>query len=242
MSCEYYTLLTRKHELEESRLLYSSYTSGIKEFTDCFYNLYSVDYKDVFGNQPVFRVLFELLKKYYRNDFFIRHSFMKKVLFPSNAVSFQELPISDSRVDLASVNGKSVAFEIKTNYDNYSRLLKQVEDYSKCFEYVYVICSFENFSKMNKLLPSFCGVYVYSGKNSVSFKKIKNAVLSPNLNSIAMLNLFKKSELKACFKETDIELISNECPIDKINKCLKRVLKKRFSYSWEKAKQELSIL
>ena len=134
MNRNYLESLTINNGFEESKLLFHSFLNSEDEFDKCFVNLYSFDYKLIFGSEKKNKFLFNVLKHYYHNDYYVRYSFINKVLKKSSAISFEELPVENSRVDLASINGKSVAYEIKSEFDNYERLEKQINDYSKCFE------------------------------------------------------------------------------------------------------------
>ena len=119
-----------------SKSLFESYISNC-DYNDSFYKLSGVSYSFLYGDLPYEKYIFRLLNNYYRNDFFVRYSFFNSVLSKKQAVSFFELPLNDSRADVVSVNGKSTAFEIKTDYDSFDRLLKQITDYSSVFEYVH---------------------------------------------------------------------------------------------------------
>lgn len=232
----YCELLTKEHELEECQYLFNAFSSGEEAFDACFYNCYSLDYDLAFGNTSKEKFLFDILKKYYRNDFFIRYSFMKKYLCNSKAISFEEFPILSSRIDLASINGKSVAYEIKSEYDNYLKLKKQIDDYSRCFEYVYVICPEKNKEKIAKYIPSFCGIYTYKEKG-MSFAIFKEAKYSPNLDSAEMLKLLRKNELDHYFRSRDIEKIKSSHSFSTLNKFFKEILKSRFMAKWSKLKK-----
>lgn len=233
MFCE---VLTREHEVEECQCLFNAFSNSEESFNNCFYNCYNLDYNLAFGNISKEKFLFNILKNYYRNDYFIRYSFIKKHLFNSAAISFEEFPILNSRIDLASINGKSIAYEIKSEYDNYLKLNKQINDYSKCFEYVYVICPERNKEKILKYIPRFCGIYTFKEKG-MSFVMFKEAERSPNLDSFEMLKLLRKDELNRYFRSCDIEKINVSYSFSVVNKYFKVILKNRFMLKWSKLKR-----
>ena len=111
-----------------------------------------------------------LMVHYYHNEAFIKAMFIKE-LKKQKSVSFFELPIKDSRIDLCSINGHSVAYEIKTKYDTLKRLNKQVNDYLSAFEYVYVVCSSDKTGLVQSTVPNCVGIYgnhdVYETLNGV---------------------------------------------------------------------------
>ena len=235
-------LLAKNDEIVESRQLFDSYQTSENDFDKCFFNLFFLDYKFVFGDEPKNKFLFKLLKEYYHNDFFIRYSFINKVLGKSKAISFEEFSICNSRVDLASINGKSVAYEIKSEYDNYERLQKQIDDYSKCFEYVYVVCPKKRTKSIQRFLPDYCGIYSYNEKTNISFKIYKKASLSPLLSSSSMLSSLRKKDLLATFETDNIDDIVEKYSAEKINLIFKKLLKERFSNKWNLLKETAKSL
>lgn len=242
MTCSLIGLLTENNEIVESKQLFSSYQTSVADFDKCFSNMFSLDYSVVFGNEPKNRFLYNLLKEYYHNDFFVRYSFINKVLSKSEAVSFEEFPIGNSRVDLASINGKSVAYEIKSEYDNYERLEKQIEDYSKCFEYVYVICPKSKIKCIKKHLPDYCGIYAYAGGSNIRFKVYKKAEHSPNMSAKQMILSLRIIDLKKAFSTRNYENILVSNSEQRINATFKSILKTRFKNKWEMLKEEARLL
>lgn len=242
MSCSLSDFFIKQDGELMSRELYSSFQSSVEEFNRCFFDICEYEYDVVFGNEPRNRFLYRLLKEFYRNDYFIRYSFINKVLVKSSAISFEEFPVANSRADLVSINGKSIAYEIKSEFDNYERLDKQIEDYSKVFEYVYVICPKKKVEAIKSHLPEYCGLFVYNGNKKICFNLYKKAVLSPNLSSLHMLDCFRKKELISSFTCNDTAKILSNFEFDKINKSFKSILKKRFSKKWASLKEEAESL
>ena len=212
-----------------ARILFDAFVSR-DDFDEAFYDFCGFHYDFLVGNDPYERFVYRLLKNHYRNDYFIRHTFFDKVLSKKKAVSFFEMPISSSRVDMASINGISVGYEIKTEYDNLHRLSKQIADYSRTLEYIYVVCPHSMVPQVEKTIPDHCGIYSYDEKRSnSSFKLILEARRSPALDASAMLQCMLKEELKGSFKKTSIEAIAEEFSLDEIDKALKESLKKRYA-------------
>ena len=207
--------------------LFESYISGIDN-EDYFYSLFGISYRFMFGDIKYDRFVFELLEKYYRNDFFVRHSFFSNILSNKNATSFFELPINESRADMVSINGKSIAYEIKTRYDSLNRLTKQLDDYSRAFEYVYVVCDYDILEDVLDIIPPHCGIYTYNDKNKISFKLYKKANKSDSLDNKTMLSMMLKSERIHFFNNPDIESILSTYDSKVIDLSFKNALKKRF--------------
>ena len=242
MTCSLIDLLTKNRESVESRQLFDSYRSSIAEFENCFFNMFLFDYSVVFGDEPKNRFMYNLLKEFYHNDFFVRYSFINNVLSKSEAVSFEEFPVGNSRVDLASINDKSIAYEIKSDYDNYDKLEKQIKEYSRFFEYIYVICPKSRIGLIEKHLPYYCGIYTYTGTRDITFKKSRRARHSPNISFEQMILSLRKVDLKKAFSTDNPVDIINSCSKQKINNTYKSILKVRFKSKWELLKEEACSL
>ena len=225
-----------------ARNLFDAFVSQ-SNFDKVFHDACGFDYDFVVGNYPYERFVYQMLKNYYRNDFFIRYTFFDKILSRKKAVSFFEMPITSSRIDMASINGISVGYEIKTEYDTFQRLEKQIVDYSKLLEYVYVVCPNSSVDQILRIIPGYCGIYCYDEKRSnSSFKIAKEAEKSPNLNSSTMLQCMLKDELKDFFQDTKVELIDERYSFDEINKVFKRSLKKRYASKMMEIENKVNLM
>ena len=185
----------------------------------------------------------DIILKYYPNEICIKASFIKQVLMKGKShVTIFELPVGSSRADLCKINGTSVAYEIKTDLDNFNRLEKQIEDYYKIFEEVYIICSESNMSNMFALIPDSCGLYSYKQTKSGKyiFKLQRTAKKVVNLDVDKQLQIIRKSEFYNFFKlsneftkKTDlIKYTKMHYDAETINNIFKKILKKRFEKQW----------
>ncbi len=181
--------------------------------------------------------------KHYPNETSIKAKFINNVLLKTqNHVSIFELPVGSSRVDLCKINGESIAYEIKSDLDNFSRLDKQLHDYLLVFEKVYVICSMKNIEKIKKLIPKNCGIYTYSIRGSnYYFKAYKKAIISRDIDPIEQLRIFNKKELIKHFsikefnleiKETVVKEIAENNSTKIINNKFKEMLKGKYKNKW----------
>lgn len=209
----------------------------------------SDEYNLSFSNNKNVRYLYnDIINKYYHNEITIKSNFINNILLKSkNHITIFEFNLGNSRADLCKINGKSIAFEIKTDLDNFSRLEKQIYDYSEVFEEVYVICSNANLNNILKILPNYCGIYSYSilKDGYYKFKKERNSLPSNNINSLKQLSLLSKNELKTNFnkledfddKETIISLINDTYSYKYINSTFKKIIKTRYKLKWEFLKE-----
>lgn len=199
-------------------------------FDEDFLNLFKINRKLLFGSKNYKKVAFDLYSTFYKNEFVIKTSFISSKLMNSKAICSEEYPLLDSRIDLISINGKSIAYEIKTKYDNLKRLNKQLFDYSNCFEYVYVICSKNKVNSVISKVPNFVGIYSYSDESSKTIFDIeRNAEYSPNINSKSILKSLSDSEISHLFKESDRDKVLQTFSFDKINYKYKSFLKRKYN-------------
>ncbi len=179
----------------------------------------------LFGIDDNVKLIMEsLMRKYYHNEAFIKAGLIKE-LRKHKAISFFELPIKDSRIDLCSINGHSVAYEIKTKYDNLKRLSKQVDDYLTAFEFVYVVCSNDKTEKILSMVPTCVGVYEYDdSKEKTDFILIREASLSANIKKEVQLSVLRKAETPSnIYEYSDSD----------VNELFKKCLKDRYKLKWE---------
>lgn len=189
----------------------------------------------------------EFLLKYYPNETCIKSSFINQILLQGKThVTIFELPVGNSRVDLCKINGKSIAYEIKTDLDNFSRLDKQLKDYSTIFEYTYLICSSKNLDKVITLLPENCGIYIYNFTKSrkINFKLVKKAIRSDQISAKNQLKIFSKKELSNNFeflntipKDSNLINIFHTYSSNEINVAFKQMLKARYDNQWSFIKE-----
>lgn len=180
--------------------------------------------------------------KYYPNETTIKAAFLKQMLFKKRRdITIFELPVGGSRADLCKINGSSIAYEIKTDLDNLKRLNKQITDYQRVFEQVYVICSLKRVSEIENMLPYYCGIYTYTSlpRKQYHFEKYRTAKMNTIFDSKQQLSLLWSSELRYVFpnlkhlcKTDAIEYILTGYTNDEINDIFKTMLMKRFESQW----------
>lgn len=206
-----------------------------------FFDVPSNYFDNIENIKPIYNYF---ILKYYPNETTIKANFINKELLKGKThVTIFELPVGESRVDLCKINGTSIAYEIKTELDNFNRLGKQIYDYSLVFEKVFLICSSESVSHTLDILPEYCGIYIYNitKTGNVSFKLYRKANLSPNVNSSKQLSILTKKELLNISKaQNKLSLTKEELLLDilnnnsfkQINLLFKTILKNRYKKNW----------
>lgn len=183
------------------------------------------------------------LLKYFTGERIIKYHFMNNFINSSNEIVLFEMNADDSRVDFCRVNGSSYAYEIKTELDNLNRLTKQIEDYSKVFEYVYVITYDGYVNKVKDILPSHCGIIIYKKTNQeYSFINDRKAKKSPFLDPLAQIRNLSSDDIKFLLNKMKVKSIpakrlERESIILKykpvtINRLFKLAVKNKFYRQW----------
>lgn len=219
------SICSKEEILESVKSLYSSYVSDYMNFGHVFESLFSLPYGFVFGNLSYDDAMLGFLNFYYRNELFVKRALEYSSYLKMPFI--EELPLLESRVDIASVGDYSYAFEIKTKYDTLERLDKQICDYSKCFEKVYVVCSSDKYSRVADIIPAYCGILTYSDSGRCNFKRKRTAKLSGNIDMNEQLKFMHLDELRKNFHSTNRSEIAKEFSPFDINIVFKRCVENR---------------
>lgn len=125
-----------------------------------------------------------------------------------------------------------VGIEIKTEYDNLTRLVKQLTTYSKACSRVFAIVHDKHIEKVDKLLQGelkHVGIVAYSDyKGRPVFGRYKDAKVSPLFNTRLNLHLLWKQELLTVFLEAPriVEEINKVANLKLVTKPHRTVLEK----------------
>lgn len=235
---------------KDAQQLYTQYSTleNISILSNHLKNIIDSSFLSTMAGQNIHAIYNNIILKYYPNEICIKANFIKQVLMKGKShVTIFELPAGSSRADLCKINGTSVAYEIKTDLDNFNRLEKQIDDYYKIFEEVYIICSKSNINNIISVIPQACGVYSYKQTKSgrYIFKIYRTAQKCSRLDTTKQLQLLRKTEFYQFFKiNTDIskkkdliELTKQTYDDEFINRVFKQILKKRFEKQWDFLKQ-----
>lgn len=190
------------------------------------------------------KVVNDIIMNYYHNERVIKYYLVKKFITKIKEITFFEMNIDSSRIDMCTINGKSTAYEIKTEFDSTLRLEKQIEDYSKVFEYIYIITHKKHLDKILNLVPDFCGVQVYTIKyDKCTFKTIKKASKSTNIDCVSQIRNLSSEDLRYILgklgyknipniRELRETLIYKLSDSQKINSYFKLAVKNKFKKKW----------
>mgnify|MGYP000211545537 CR=1 FL=1 len=69
-----------------------------------------------------------------------------------------EVCYGEARVDIAVINGKLHAYEIKSEQDTLGRLKKQIEAYSRVFDFITLVVGQSHLERAKLLTPKWWGL------------------------------------------------------------------------------------
>jgi len=90
----------------------------------------------------IFELFFNYLLKSYRNEYVYKNAIASKIVCGRHkfaASYFSEFRVWNSIADAMVINGTTTVYEIKTEYDSFTRLESQLNTYQQVFEHVYVV-------------------------------------------------------------------------------------------------------
>lgn len=148
----------------------------------------------------------------YRSEFIYKNEIVNKILlgkYSLNTASvLNEFRIGKSIADLVMLNGTSIVYEIKTEYDSPERLLSQIQEYRKTFLNIIIVTH-----------------------HSVA-KKYESFLFKHNLNKIGLTVLTSRNTLKDRIKPIEDDSFLD---ITYMFKCLRKneytsLIKKHYGY------------
>ncbi len=148
-----------------------------------------------------FEHLYRSMLKNYRSEFIYKNEIVNKILLGryslNTATILNEFRIGKSIADLVLLNGTSVVYEIKTEYDSPERLLSQINDYRKSFLNVIIVTHHSVSDKYEKFLIEHdlknVGMLVLTNRYTLT-EKIKPTEDSSFLDITYMFKCLRKDE------------------------------------------------
>lgn len=162
------------------------------KLTDRNIKKYCTNIKPNTRYSQVIKVVYSELLKEYRNEYFYKNSLINNYLLEKYSLKtttvFNEFKISNSIADFVLLNGSAKIYEIKTDLDGLDKLNKQINDYVKFADFVYIVTSSKYVSKLLlDYADSSIGIIEFTKINK--FKEHKKA--QSNLKHFNHLTLFK---------------------------------------------------
>ncbi len=144
--------------------------------------------------------------KYYKGESIVKYNLALENINKDDEVAIFELNINSSRLDFSRINGESYAFEIKTELDTTDRLDKQISDYEKVFENIYVVAHQVHLKKVKKIVPRKCGIITYEICEGIcSFYEERAASLNKSITKDAQISAFNSEDYAFILKNNGVK-------------------------------------
>ena len=147
---------------------------------------------------------YNFLFKNYRNEYIYKNVIANKILLNRHSLNttkmLTEFRVGNSKADVVLLNGASTVYEIKSQYDSFARLRKQIDSYIQIFDYINVITSAHQSEKLRNFLPNEIGILALTDRYTIS--TIRNAKSNKhNINPGVLFDSLRKNEYLMTIKE-----------------------------------------
>jgi hypothetical protein len=116
---------------------------------------------------------------------------------PAETLIVHELALcqAEARVDVATINGQFVGWEIKTRTDRLSRLPKQQSVYSRVFDRVWLVADDRHIGPATAMIPPWWGVLrIGLAGHSCALELIRPSMVNPGVDLHALVRLLWRDE------------------------------------------------
>ncbi|MDP8040076.1 MULTISPECIES: sce7726 family protein [Pasteurellaceae] len=128
-----------------------------------------------YTNLDIIKLLYKMLQKKYRCEYIYKNYLFLNIIKEyglTKTLTINEFKISSSKADLLLLNGSARVFEIKTELDDFSKLSKQLEDYQKFADFVFIVTNEKNGVKLSvEYANTNIGIIIFNGQNKLEMLK-----------------------------------------------------------------------
>lgn len=162
-----------------------------------------LDYKKV-SLGGLYEDIYEKLSKSYQNEYIFKNAIANKILLGRHSVNssslYSEFRVAKSKADIVIFNGTSHVYEIKTLYDNFSRISTQLKDYKKFFEYINIVTVESKVEELKYLVDDNVGIIVLTPNYTLkTLRKATSNIKNIDLN--VLFDVLKKDEYLKIIKQ-----------------------------------------
>lgn len=156
---------------KNGRYLSRLFTGGVlKQIADCPTNevvgkvvaLADLPHGDI-RLADVFDMIFDQLCRSYRSEYVYKNAIANKIILGRHslhsATFLAEFRVNQSKADAVVLNGTSTVYEIKSEFDDLSRLPSQLADYAKVFDHICVVTHEGGVAAVEKAVPAYVGIF-----------------------------------------------------------------------------------
>ena len=164
--------------------------------------LNKLDLSMTLGN--FFDFVYNFLFKNYKNEYIYKNVLANKILLGKHSLNtsqmLMEFRVGRSKADVVLLNETSTVYEIKSEYDSFVRLEKQIQSYCNVFDYINVITTNRQANKISSFLPDKIGILVLTNKNTISTIREPKSN-KENINLAILFDSLRKDEYTYIVKQ-----------------------------------------
>jgi hypothetical protein len=135
----------------------------------------------------------------------------------SQDLILEEFGCKTVRIDVAVINGALHGYEIKSDSDSLTRLPFQVEEYSKLFDYVTLVCGRKLLLGAQEVIPAWWGLQIATLKSAeVTVTPIRDGSRNPSQSNAALARMFWKGEALRCLRRHGHKGVTSKHPAEEI--------------------------
>jgi hypothetical protein len=148
--------------------------------------------------------VYNILFRNYRNEYIYKNVLAQMVLqenhSPDSSQMLTEFRAGNSKADVVIINGTSTIYEIKSEYDSFARLDKQILAYLEIFDKINVITSNLQAKELKSRLPASVGILELTDNNAIlTVRDSKSNKIY--INKDTLFDSLRKSEYLKIIKE-----------------------------------------
>ncbi len=107
-----------------------------------------------------------------------------------------DICLGETRADIAVVNGSLIGYEIKSDLDDLSRLVKQIPLYEKIFDRVEIFVGSTHATNASHTIPKWCGITeVFKTKTRIRSRVIRKSKVNPRVDVLSLIQVLWKTEI-----------------------------------------------
>lgn len=175
------------------------------DYLDTFYRINKyTKVKENTTNLEVINQIYSSLLNNYKNEYIYKNILINKLLFKKyrlkNTIALNEFKIGNSIADFVLLNGEARIYEIKTELDGLDKLEKQLADYKKFADKIYIVSSSKHIPNLlMKYFNSNIGIIELTNRNAL--KTIKEPIKNEVFNHDILFKTLRKEEYISIIKK-----------------------------------------
>jgi len=180
-------------------------SSHLNELARGDFSLINHIHRNFFSHQEnltismIFDHSFQLLTENYANEYIYKNIIIQKLFWDKydcdKATVLTEFRVGERKADCVILNGKSICYEIKTEFDSLQRLDFQLEAYERLFNEVYVVCASKFTKKLLNDLEPHIGIIEFTSKSTLR-KVRKSSIRNFSIDKKLMMQSLRQPEYK----------------------------------------------